>query len=125
MRPLYALAVAFLAGVVAVVYCTPLIRGPLSDTRFSSERWLDGDVRVRGQMARDLVKSRQLQEKSPEEVRAILGDPDVERFGGQTIRYRVDVGYRWIVRPHLYDLVIRFGKGDEVFQVAIEPSEDG
>jgi hypothetical protein len=119
----YALTAAILFAAVAVGYFTPVIRAPLLDTRFSSEEWARGDARSRGRMARDLVSSRQLMRKPREEVRSILGVPDVERFAGQTIRFRVDVGYRWVVRPYLYDLVVRFGKGDEVFQVAIEPRE--
>jgi hypothetical protein len=120
----YALTAASLVALFAVGYCTPVIRAPLFDTRFSSEEWVGGDAQMRGRMARDLVSSRQLMWKSREEVRATLGIPDVERFGGQTIRFRVDVGYRWVIRPYLYDLVVRFGKDDEVFQVAIEPREE-
>ena len=117
------MAVALLAA-VAVGLCTPLIPIPLTDSRFSSEEWVRGDAQARGRMARDLVSSRQLMGKSPAEVRAILGTPDIERFGGQTIRFRVDVGSRSAIRSYLSDLVVRFGKYDEVFQVAIEPREE-
>jgi hypothetical protein len=118
------LTAAILFALVAVGYCTPIIRAPLFDTRFSSEEWLRGDAGGRDRMARDLVSSRRLMWKSPEDVRSILGVPDVERFDGQTIRFRVDAGYRWVIRPYLSDLVVRFGKDDEVFQVAIEPREE-
>jgi hypothetical protein len=119
----YFVVCALLVWVIAIVYCTPLIRASISDTRFSSEEWRRGDAHMRGRMARDLVSSGQLINKSQDEVLAILGPPDIERFGGQTVRFRVDVGYRWIIRPYTYDLVVRFGKGDEVFEVAIEPQE--
>jgi len=118
-----ALTAAVVLAVVAVGYCTPLIRGPLTDSPFSSEAWASGDVRVRGRLAGDIASSGYLHGKSGPEVRATLGPPDAERFGGQTIRYRIDLGYRWVIRPYMYDLVVRFGKADDVFQVAIEPSE--
>lgn len=118
-----AIAVALVAA-VAVGYCTPLIRAPITDSPFSSDGWLRGDVQTRGRMARNLVSSQQLMRKPRVEVLAVLGTPDVERFAGQTIRYRVDIGYRWVFQSHLYDLVVRFGKGNEVFEVAIEPCEE-
>jgi hypothetical protein len=120
----YALTVVILVVVVVVGYCTPVIRAPLFDSRFAPEEWVRGDAQVRGRMARDLVSSQLLMGRSRKEVRTILSVPDVERFGGQTIRFRVDVGYRWVIRPYLYDLVIRFGKGDEVFEVSIEPRQE-
>jgi hypothetical protein len=121
----YALTAAVLLAAAAVGLCAPLMPVPLSGSNFSSEEWARGDAQVRGRMARDLVSSERLMRRSPAEVRAVLGAPDIERFGGQTIRFRVDVGSRSAIRSYLSDLVIRFGKGNEVFQVAIEPREEG
>jgi hypothetical protein len=56
------------------------------------------------------------------EVRELLGEPDIAR-GGNPFRYKVDIGYRWGIQPRLFDLVVRFDKGDRVWQVAIETAE--
>ncbi len=120
----YTLTAAALLAAAAVGLYAPLIPVPLSASNFSSEGWVRGDVQARGRMARDFISSHRLMGKSPAEVRAVLGAPDIERFGGQTIRFRADVGSRSATRSYLSDLVVRFGKGDEVFQVAIEPREE-
>jgi hypothetical protein len=110
--------------VIGLGYCTPIFRATRFDTHFSQELWRSGDAQARGQMAWDLVFSKQLRNKPREKVLAILGSRDVEQSSGQTIRFRVDMRYRWIIRPYLYDPVVRFDKGDEVFQVSIEPWEE-
>ena len=115
--------VTTLVVVVVVGYCTPMFRGPFWNSRFSSAEWITGNATLRGKMARDLIRSRSLERKSREEVRAALGIPDIDRNGGQTIRFSVDVGWRWVIKPYLYDLVVRFGKVDEVFSVTVEPRE--
>jgi hypothetical protein len=55
------------------------------------------------------------------EVQSTLGSPDA--FGPGTIRYKIDIGWRWIIQPVPFDLVIRFGKGNEVSNVVIEPEK--
>lgn len=74
-------------------------------------------------MARDLVASGRLQRQSVNVVRRELGPADIVRYGGQTLRFHVDVGYRWVVTPNLYDVVVRFDKVEKVFEVAIEPMD--
>src|SRR5262245_33173656 len=68
-----AMAVAVLAGLGW--YFTP--RDPFFHSRaFSSEKWLKGNSRVRGQMARDLRASNLLDGKTRSQVEALLGPPD-------------------------------------------------
>jgi hypothetical protein len=118
-------ALAVLAvGVVMLLYSTPLLDRLFFDTRFSAEEWRSGDVRTRGKMARDLAHSARLDGKSPSEVRDLLGKPNAENSGGQTIRYNVDVGYRWVITPVPYDVVVRFGKDERVVQVKVETPTD-
>jgi uncharacterized protein (TIGR03067 family) len=87
----YALTAVALLAAVAVGLCTPLLPVPLTDSPFLSEGWVRGDAQARGRMARDLVSSRQLMGKSPAEVRATLGAPDIERFGAR----RSGSGWLW------------------------------
>jgi hypothetical protein len=118
----YALTPAVLLAAVAVGLCVPLIPVPLYGANFSSEEWLRGDAQARGRMARDFVSSQHLSGKSAVEVRAILGPLDIVQDG--RYRYRVDVGSRSAIRFYLSDLVVRFGKSDEVCDIAIEPREE-
>jgi hypothetical protein len=115
--------VVFFTGLAAVGYCTPVLDAWHPDVRFSPEKWGRGDLRLRGQMARSLASSRRLQNMTPQEVRAVLGAPDLERYLGQTLRYHVDLGYRWIISPYLYDLVVRFDKENRVMSVTVEAAE--
>lgn len=71
-------------------------------------------------MARNLVRSQLLMHKPKEQVLSILGEPDIVLFEGQTIKYVVEEGRRSILRTYRNDLVIRFGKGNEVFDVGLE-----
>jgi hypothetical protein len=121
---LLTVAATLSVGLAAILYCTPVIRGPVEDTPFSSEEWVRGDARSRGRMVHNLLASRVLMGKSREEVARLLGPPDDEGAFGLSFRYRVDVGYRWVIRPYLHDLVIRFYKqGHWAYVVAVEPTE--
>lgn len=42
---------------------------------FDSEKWKNGDLRVRGQMSKDLEKSKVLEGKTKTEVKFLLGEP--------------------------------------------------
>lgn len=117
-------AIAGLIGlaIIVEVWFTPIVYHPIVAVPFSSEGWRAGGAGIRGQMAHELVVPESpLMKKSPDEVRSILGVPDTEMFGGQTLRFRVDVGWRWTTEPALRDLVVRFDKGNEVCGVRIEP----
>jgi hypothetical protein len=100
-------AVALLVITIAgVCYCTPLLDILFLDEPFSSEKWLTGDARTRGRMVRDLLKSGLLRGKTVAEIEEILGPGDVSHgdFIGLTPGYRVDIGYRWLIRPVLFTL---------------------
>jgi len=112
-------------GLAAILYCTPVIRGPVEDIGFSPDGWAAGDARMRGRMARDVMASRVLLGKSRDEVRRVLGPPDAVGVAGAYYRYRVDVGYRWVLRPVPYDLVVRFMKVEHwTWAVEVRPAED-
>jgi hypothetical protein len=111
-------------GVTLLLYCTPLLDHLFFNKSFSAEEWRAAGMRIRGKMARDLAHSACLDGRSPNEVRELLGKPDVENSGGQTIRYNVDIGYRWVFTPVPYDVVVRFGKDERVVQVTVETQTD-
>lgn len=119
---LWVLWVLLLLCVVVAAYCTPILRGP--DGSFTSEKWIGGDVRLRGRMARDLRASAQLEGKTVEQVHDVLGKPDIEASRGDFLRYKVDVGYRWPIGPCTYHLTVCFDKSYRVSRVEIEPAKD-
>jgi hypothetical protein len=108
------LVVAIFAG-LALFYLSP--RDPFFRSRaFSSEKWLKGNSRVRGQMARDLTASKLLDGKTHAQVEALLGPPDWP--GTNELYYRIDVGYRFMGRPWWYKLQIRFDETSNTVQYA-------
>ena len=105
-----AVAIVVLAG-LAFVYLSP--RDPFFHSRaFSSEQWVKGDSHIRGEMAYDLRASKLLDGKTHAQVEALLGPPDVA--GTNELSYRVDVGYRWMGSPWLYDLRVRFDPASNI-----------
>src|SRR4051812_3740153 len=107
-----AVAVVVLAG-LAFVYLSP--RDPFFHSQaFSTERWVKGDSRVRGEMAHDLRASKLLDGKTHTQVEALLGPPD--GAGTNALSYRIDVGYRWMGDPWLYSLRISFDAASNVVQ---------
>lgn len=119
------LAIA-IAAIIAIVCAITIPLFPLQFTSryFKSDEWISGNPEARGQMAESLVSSRFLLNKPREEVISILGEPDTRDSGGQTLRYAVVQGRRSMIRNYPNDLVVRFGKGDEVFDVALEARQD-
>ncbi len=47
-----------------------------NDVTFDSVEWKNGDLRVRGQMSKDLEKSKVLEGKTKTEVKSLLGEPN-------------------------------------------------
>jgi hypothetical protein len=80
-----ALVTAAVAGVVYRAACSHRDR----DQPFSSPKWLQGDALERGSMARDLASGAPLKGKTPAEVKALLGGPDLE--DRWTLIYKVDL----------------------------------
>jgi hypothetical protein len=102
-------------------YCTPFLAVAKYDAEFSSEKWRTGDPRTRGTMAKSLASSTQLHGKSEKEILALLGKPD--KYDG-FLHYRVDIGYRWIFQPYLYDLWVRLDKDGKFWDIIIRPPRD-
>lgn len=60
-----------------------------------------------------------------QKVIAASGRPDRRpQDRDSVLRYRVDLGYRWIFEPYHSDLVVRLDKGYEVFRASIEKVEE-
>lgn len=110
-------ALIFLSCVIgAVGYCTPVFNVLFLDRRFSSAGWLQGDVHVRGRMARDLVYSGKLLGKTEAGTHALLGSPDI-RYS-TSIAYTVDTGSR--LRSRFLEMHIMFDKLGMVYSVWLE-----
>ncbi|MGN6544233.1 MAG: hypothetical protein ACTHK7_04235 [Aureliella sp.] len=116
-----------IAAIIAIVCAVTIPLFPIQFTSrdFKSDEWLSGNSEIRGQMAESLVSSKYLLNKPREKVISILGEPDTQDFGGQTLRYAVVQGRRSVIRNYPNDLVVRFGKGDEVFDVALVQGQEG
>ena len=108
---------------ISLLITIPFFPMQFSSRDFNSGEWIAGTRETRGQMAKNLVGSQLLMDKPEAEVLSILGEPDIANFGGQTLRYNVVEGRRSILRSYRNDLVIRFGKGNEVFDVGLEPHQ--
>jgi hypothetical protein len=96
---------------LAVGACTPLLSNVFfPEQQFSSEQWLNGNLRTRGRMASDLVASGMLRKKSRQQVLDLLGPADQTQGG--TLLYCVDRGWRGIVEPKYDEVEISFEKDD-------------
>lgn len=61
-----------------------------NDLQFDSPKWKEGDKRTKGRMASDLGKSEVLNDKTKNDIREILGEPD---FFGETVWiYEINIG---------------------------------
>ena len=120
-RRIYLITVMTLAISLAVTI--PFFPIPFSRRDFSPREWLTGTHETRGRMARNLVESRFLMGKSKDIVLSTLGEPDMAKFGRQTLRYVVDEGRRSILHCYRNDLVIRFDKFHKAFDVSLEPHQ--
>ena len=82
--------------------------------QFDSERWKTKDLRERGQMTDDLLTRKLLEEKSAEEVRLLLGEPDNIDYAG-VMEFKTDPG-AWREGanngPWIHYLHVEFGNDD-------------
>ena len=85
---------------------------------FDSAAWKVGTARARGEMVASLQVQSLLQQKTRDEVTALLGKPDEEYEGG-LLRYRVDVGRRIAWEPFLLTLIVKLGENARVYRVEI------
>jgi hypothetical protein len=74
--------------------------------------WLQGGIRVRGQMVHDLVDRKLLDGKEQSQVVALLGAPDQSSTG--SISYTVDIGHKFGSDPWTYELSIRMDDSGRV-----------
>jgi hypothetical protein len=84
---------------------------------FDSKAWLTGDLRLRGQMALDLEKSKLLIGKTRAEVEALLGKSACEGAGYWCCK--VDIGHRFgsSVWPYNFNVIF-----DEATRAVIRTS---
>jgi len=73
--------------VVATVF---LLAACGNNKTFDSAAWLKSDLRERGRMSEDLVKSRVLIGQTADDVRRVLGQPDTTYT--TALVYRIDMG---------------------------------
>ncbi len=108
----------------SAVYCSPLLDDLFSNEPFSAETCRDGDVRVRGRMARNLVEARRLQQMTADEVKTVFGSPD---SGGEPssfeFRYRVEIEVRWPFATRHSEVVIYFDNAHRAYEVALRDKQ--
>src|SRR5262249_20637144 len=104
---MFALFLALTAGLAYTTVTLDLFG--INRRKFSSEAWLVGDSRIRGQMARNLISSNALKGISRTDVIKLLGSSDGHKFL-PTLVYKVDQGYDWLLRPRTLEVVVRFDK---------------
>ena len=108
------LGTLLLCGLVLAGY-TCLHDQSFRQREFDSAAWKAGTARTRGEMVASLEAQSLLQQKSREEVTALLGKPDEEHEG--LLRYRVDVGRRIAWEPFLLTLVVKLDEHARVYRV--------
>lgn len=89
----------FVKNIILLFACIFLVSCLAKDFKsnnlsFDSEKWKSGDLRIRGQMVEDLVKSHILNRKTKSEIKVILGDPDHINPYTEDWTYKTDKGYR-------------------------------
>lgn len=76
----WCIAVSFMTSCTSITKNCPKQARPFQVKEFNSEQWKNGDYQTRGEMAgnlRELVGYPKPWKKSADEVRLILGEPDV------------------------------------------------
>ena len=76
-----------------------LLAACFNNESFNSERWIRGDIRVRGRMVRDLRSTRLLEGKTEAEVISLLGEPDYRSELRPAWVYKVDIGHKFGSSP--------------------------
>ena len=77
------------ALLVIAIVC--LLAGCGNDRSFNSTAWQQGNLRVRGSMADDLVKRKVLVGRPVDDVQRLLGRPDKDY--GSALEYKIDLGW--------------------------------
>ena len=118
-----AMGVVILIG-IAVIYFSA-VDPSFRSKPFDSGAWKAGDARTRGEMIDDLTRGSYLQDKSKEEVAALLGKGE-ER--GNAFIYTIDMGVRMAYKPQPFDFALYFDRRDrwtgyEVLEPGKGPSE--
>ena len=103
--------IIFLLTCIFLVACITDFKS--NNLSFNSEQWKNGDLRLRGQMSKDLVESKILEGKTKDEVRNLLGEPfhsnsmpdETENWS-----YKTDEGLNFGEGVWIYWLNIDFSK---------------
>jgi hypothetical protein len=123
MKKVILISVSLLVGASIAFYLITyfVVRSKLTasddisnDLKFEAKIWAKGTMRQRGQMINYLLDSIGLVDKTKEEIKNLLGDPDAEYNidDGEyksTFHYSVDKGHTFT-----YDMVIAFNSTDHV-----------
>jgi hypothetical protein len=83
---------------------------------FDSNAWLKGDMRARGRMCEDLVKSKTLIGQTANEAQRLLGQPDKDY--GRALSYKIDLGWPFKDHKH-YVLLVHLDDNRNVREVQI------
>jgi|GEM_PF-1899421 len=99
------------ALVLALVFSLPACG---NNRRFDSQTWLKSNARERGRMAEALADSKLLVGQTVDEVRRVLGPPDIEY--PTAFKYNIDLG--WLFKkPETYGLLVYLDQHRNVREV--------
>jgi len=105
------------ACILAFVAYTSLHDRSFRERQFDSSAWKQGGVRVRGEMVELLCAQSLMQDKSQDEVLALLGKPEEDNKDKGQLRYRVDVGRRIAWEPFMVSLIVELDGSMRVYRV--------
>jgi hypothetical protein len=102
------LGIGFIAFVAFVILACAADR-----VAFDAKAWRNGDLRVRGQMARDLAHGNVLSGKTKKEVITMLGPPNKQ--DSKFVSYQIDLGgYLEKILPSHYYVYVEFASDSDV-----------
>lgn len=109
----FALGIAFLC---AVTGCSSEAedRGLSSQQQFDTTVWKQGDTKVRGEMAQDLVSKKKilLVNKTKSHIKDMLGPPD--SIMARSWEYTVDLGQDYLGASWMYRVKVIFSEQEKV-----------
>ncbi len=103
------------ASLLAIVFVCLLVACG-NDRLFDSAVWQQGDLRIRGSMAEDIIKRKVLVGQPADDVQRLLGRPEKEYAGA--LVYKIDMGMPFKDSSR-YALVIHLDANRNVREVRI------
>lgn len=94
-----------------MIIAISVLAGCGNNESFDSTAWLKGDMRARGRMCEDLVKSKTLIGQTANEAQRLLGQPDKDY--GAALSYRIDLGWPFKDPKH-YGLLVHLDVGSSI-----------